>query len=129
MYEVEFDNCEKEISLAELNSTAIAFKNPITGEVAFSNNYTEQEDNSLLFDNGMQVKYLGETTDLNKINSFAAREVFPTETTGVIAYEFVYAGQDDDGNPEFENFLLLNEAGMLEFQTFTSNNACGGGGK
>ena len=129
MYEVEFDQCESSISLVELNSTAIAFKNPDTNEIEFSNTYTEEDDNSLLFDNTMQLKYLGETTDLNEINSYTIQEVFPAGTTDVVAYQFVYAGQnDDDGTPEYERFVWLNEAGKVAFETFTQDNACGGGG-
>jgi len=130
MYEVKYDQCETKISLVELNATAIAFKNPVTNDIEFSNIYTEQDDNSLLFDNAMQVKYLGETSDLTEINNFSAREVFSSDDTGIVAYKFVYAGQDDNGDPEYENFLWLNEAGKTTFETFAQDNACGGhGGK
>ena len=127
MYKVEFDQCESSISLVELNSTAIAFKNPDTNEIEFSNTYTEQGDNSLLFENGMQVKYIGEVTDLTAMNTLAGIEVFTAGTTDIVAYESVYAGQDDEGNPEFERFMWFNEAGKTAFETFAENNACGGG--
>ena len=125
MYELTFEQCETKISLVELNSTAIAFKN-LKGEIEFNDTYTEQGDNSLLFANGMQIKYLGEVTDLTTINTLAGREVFPVGIAGIVAYESVYESQDSEGNPEFERFMWLNEAGKSAFETFTNNNACGG---